>query len=71
MFVEGSQFFMVRVKSKRRTTELITSSKTEPEEVIQILGEYSEAFGEPQQLPPSRGVFDHHIPLLEGSTPVI
>lgn len=68
--MEGSQFFMVRVKSKRRTTELITSSKTEPEEVIQILGEYSEAFGEPQQLPPSRGVFDRHILLLEGCTPV-
>lgn len=26
-------------------------------------------FGEPTQLPPFRGVFDHHIPLLEGTSP--
>ncbi|XP_019257786.1 PREDICTED: uncharacterized protein LOC109236005 [Nicotiana attenuata] len=70
MSVEGSQFFMVRVKSEGETIELITSSETEPDEVIQLLGEYSDVFGEPQQLPLSRGVFDHHIPLLEGSTPV-
>lgn len=35
-----------------------------------VLAEYAGIFEEPTQLPPSRGVFDHHIPLKEGSLPV-
>ncbi|WMV19182.1 hypothetical protein MTR67_012567 [Solanum verrucosum] len=41
-----------------------------PGEVQQVLHEFTSVFGEPTGLPPSRGSFDHHIPLKEGSNPV-
>ena len=35
-----------------------------------LKSQYSDISKEPTELPPSRGVFDHRIPLLEGSNPV-
>ncbi|XP_075111713.1 uncharacterized protein LOC142181922 [Nicotiana tabacum] len=47
-----------------------SSKKKKNKEIQQLLGEFRVLFKEPRQLPPSRGVFEHHIPLLESSTPV-
>lgn len=41
----------------------------EPKLVSEVIKEYDNVFGEPTQLPPSRGVFDHHISLVEGTSP--
>ncbi|OIT22495.1 hypothetical protein A4A49_54001 [Nicotiana attenuata] len=40
-----------------------------PVSIQKVLTDYSTLFQEPKHLPPSRGVFDHHIPLVEGSGP--
>ncbi|KAH7565427.1 hypothetical protein JRO89_XS09G0205300 [Xanthoceras sorbifolium] len=40
-----------------------------PPIVSEILDTYSEVFSEPKGLPPQRS-FDHHIPLITGSSPV-
>ena len=37
--------------------------------IHQLLHQYQDVFQEPQQLPPHR-FYDHHIPLIPGSTPV-
>jgi len=43
---------------------------TQHNEAIQtLLNQYQDVFQEPQHLPPSR-FYDHHIPLIPGSTPV-
>ncbi|OIT22895.1 hypothetical protein A4A49_34336 [Nicotiana attenuata] len=42
----------------------------EPAEIQEVLDKYADVFSEPTQLPPSRGVFDHHIPLVEGAFPI-
>ncbi|XP_060178356.1 uncharacterized protein LOC132608338 [Lycium barbarum] len=68
----SSQFFMIQVRSAEmvinKREEIVVED--EPVAVTGLLEEYKCIFGEPQKLPPSRGVFDHHIPLLEGVNPV-
>ncbi|XP_019257158.1 PREDICTED: uncharacterized protein LOC109235483 [Nicotiana attenuata] len=68
MTIEGSQFFMVKVREVEckevNVTELEEGEGSK--ELKVVLAEYAGIFGEPTQLPPSRGVFDHHIPLKEG-----
>ncbi|XP_021768532.1 uncharacterized protein LOC110732838 [Chenopodium quinoa] len=39
-------------------------------EFLAIKQQYAKVFEEPSALPPVRGVFDHSIPLIPGSTPV-
>ena len=46
-----------------------TSQQT-PEELKGILEEYKDIFNEPTELPPSKGAFDHRIPLKTGTTPI-
>ena len=41
-----------------------------PPEVQQLLGAYDDLFLEPTTLLPSRGHFDHKIPLKEGTSPI-
>ena len=41
-----------------------------PPLILQLLGQFEDLFEEPMDLPPSRGIFDHKIPLIHGSTPV-
>lgn len=41
-----------------------------PECIQQLLQKYHGIFEEPKQLPPSRGMFDHKIPLEFGANPV-
>ncbi|XP_074306486.1 uncharacterized protein LOC141641737 [Silene latifolia] len=36
----------------------------------ELLDKYKGGFKEPKSLPPSRGVFDHRIPLISGASPV-
>ena len=43
--------------------------ETTPVEVQQILQEFDELFGEPQQLPPEQDC-DHHVPLISGAQSV-
>ncbi|WOH00327.1 hypothetical protein DCAR_0519686 [Daucus carota subsp. sativus] len=39
-------------------------------ELEMLKSQYGDIFMEPKELPPSRGVFDHRIPLMEGSNPI-
>lgn len=41
-----------------------------PHGVQEILKKYEQIFDEPTGLPPTRGVFDHRIPLESGANPV-
>ena len=41
-----------------------------PPLILQLLEQFKDLFEEPMALPPSRGVLDHKIPLIPGSTPV-
>lgn len=44
-------------------------TKTQNQEIMQVLAQYSEIFKEPKSLLPKRQ-FDHHIPLIPGAKPV-
>ncbi|OIT20080.1 hypothetical protein A4A49_39442 [Nicotiana attenuata] len=68
MVVGGAQLFMVKVREAESNIQELKEDQDEEQdpEVITVLERYADVFGEPTQLPPSRGVFDHHIPLLEG-----
>lgn len=70
MNTQGSKLFMVRVRETEGAKEQNNELKPieELEEIRTTLAEYNKVFGEPTQLPPSRGVFDHYIPLMEGSS---
>ena len=35
-----------------------------------LLQQYQDIFAEPTTLPPSRGIFDHQIPLDQGTNPL-
>lgn len=63
---------MVKVKAaETKGTELEEDQlEKQPTEVTRVLEKYADVFGEPTQMPPSRGVFDHHIPLLEDTSPL-
>lgn len=61
---------MIRVCPEGNYIEGVVNGQDEPVEIQSLLEEYQGLFKEPQQLPPSRGVFDHHIPLVEGITPI-
>ncbi|KAK9684868.1 hypothetical protein RND81_10G238500 [Saponaria officinalis] len=39
----------------------------QPVELLQLLQQYADVFDEPTCLPPSRGVFDHRIPLAQNA----
>ncbi|KAH0701968.1 hypothetical protein KY285_016246 [Solanum tuberosum] len=70
---EEIQLFMIKVtpKEEKFTQDSKPTPLVEvPGEVQQVLHEFTSVFGEPKGLPPSRGSFDHHIPLKEGSNPV-
>ncbi|XP_059315524.1 uncharacterized protein LOC132066177 [Lycium ferocissimum] len=68
---EGAQIFMIKVKAVAdHHGEESLSSIEGPAEIQLLLDEYKELFNEPSQLPPSRGVFDHHIPIKENGAPV-
>ncbi|KAH0685685.1 hypothetical protein KY284_016238 [Solanum tuberosum] len=71
--LEEIQLFMIKVtpKEEKFTQDSKPTPLVEvPGEVQQVLHEFTSVFGEPKGLPPSRGSFDHHIPLKEGSNPV-
>lgn len=68
-----SHLFMIRVNTIEGTkgdSKEENSEKQEPVEITGVLEEYRTVFDEPKGLPPSRGIFDHHIPLQEGSKAV-
>ena len=51
-------------------TPITTNNELTPPSVTQLLKQYIDLFEEPRVLPPNRGVFDHKIPLILGTTPV-
>ncbi|XP_019253895.1 PREDICTED: uncharacterized protein LOC109232588 [Nicotiana attenuata] len=66
-----TELFMIRVCHKEDPEKESFPKEDGTSMEIQVLLEGDrEVFEEPKQLPPSRGVFDHHIPLVEGSIPV-
>lgn len=74
--IGGSKNFMIKIRTKEKeaeVTEVLGEAHLgeEPVEIQEVLDKYVNVFGEPTQLPPSRGVFDHHIPLVEGDFSVI
>lgn len=69
--VNTAQLFLIKVCPEGSSEdESDSKQEEEPLEIQMLMEGYKELFAEPTQLPPSRGVFDHHIPLLEGSPPV-
>ncbi|XP_070041478.1 uncharacterized protein [Nicotiana tomentosiformis] len=62
-----AHIFMIKLCPTSPTEEKQDNNLEErPTEVEALLEEYYELFQKPRQLPPSRGVFDHHIPLKDG-----
>ncbi|XP_019259126.1 PREDICTED: uncharacterized protein LOC109237290 [Nicotiana attenuata] len=74
----GAQFFMLEVVSPRTLEEChphfnalhLPVEDPLPEALQKLLDQYQLLFKEPTSLPPQRGVFDHRIPLQEGTKPV-
>ncbi|XP_019246354.1 PREDICTED: uncharacterized protein LOC109226006 [Nicotiana attenuata] len=70
-----AQFFMLQVVSPRTLEEChphfnalhLPVENSLPEALQRLLGQYQMLFREPTTLPPQRGVFDHRIPLQEGT----
>lgn len=63
----GAQLFMIRVVPLEEKGNL---GVTTPKEIVFLTREYPQLFAEPKGLPPSRGPFDHKIPLEVGRNPV-
>lgn len=63
--ISNSKFFMIKVRGAKEEELKATKAEdtTESRLVSEVLKEYGNVFGELTQLPPSRVVFDHHIPL--------
>lgn len=64
------QLFMIKVTPKEE--KFSQDSKITPlvevtGEVQQVVHEFTSVVGKLKRLPPSRGSFEHHIPLKEGS----
>ncbi|KAG5631369.1 hypothetical protein H5410_003086 [Solanum commersonii] len=56
----GGQLFLIRV---RPVEEEVKKVSIVPEEILAITEEFPQLFVDPKGLPPSRGPFDHKIPL--------
>ncbi|XP_047251491.1 uncharacterized protein LOC124886656 [Capsicum annuum] len=64
---DRAQLFMTNVSSK--IEEVVNDSET-PVEIVKLIKEYDQFFVDPKGLPPTRGSFDHRIPLVNNSHPV-
>ncbi|XP_019264304.1 PREDICTED: uncharacterized protein LOC109241930 [Nicotiana attenuata] len=64
----GGQLFMLRVlpREEAQTEDSINI----PSQMQPLIEEYHQLFTDPKGLPPSRGPFDHKIPLQAGCNPV-
>ncbi|KAF3629150.1 hypothetical protein FXO38_27854 [Capsicum annuum] len=62
------QLFMIKAYASGPAKQSVRSSSTEDRIVQAVLHDYLDLFGEPTKLPPSRAMFDYHIPLLDGAT---
>lgn len=61
---------LIRVPNSSCMTLEVEDKQGTPPEVQQLLGAYDDLFLEPTTLPPSRGPFDHKIPVKEGTSPI-
>lgn len=61
--------YLCRIPHDSKPVEAVTTNAPVPEEIQQVLRDYSDVFAEPQGLPPRRAC-DHHIPLLPGAQPI-
>ena len=48
----------------------MSASNPTPSELQPLIQCYQDVFQDPEELPPSRGHFDHRIPLKEGTSPI-
>ncbi|XP_017227846.1 uncharacterized protein LOC108203433 [Daucus carota subsp. sativus] len=70
----AAQLCLIQVKELKQ--EQVDNSEEHQEEVasdsdISLLKQkYADIFREPEKLPPSRGIFDHKIPLQTGANPI-
>ena len=51
-------------------TPITAENDVTPLLVTQLLEQYLDLFEESRVLPPNRGVFDHKMPLIPGTTPM-
>lgn len=49
-------------------TPTTVNHKVTPPLILQLLRQFEDLFEESMDLPPNRGIFDHKIPLIPGST---
>ncbi|XP_074300143.1 uncharacterized protein LOC141631357 [Silene latifolia] len=50
-------------------TQQVRDDTAQPVELVHLLNQYKDIFEEPTCLPPSRGVYDHRIPLVQDAQP--
>lgn len=71
MPIGGSQLFMIKIRIVEKEADMTkvlgeAQLGEEPIKIQEVLDKYVDVFGGPTRLPPSKRVFDHHIPLIEG-----
>ncbi|XP_074378145.1 uncharacterized protein LOC141719664 [Apium graveolens] len=67
MMKSGAQLcFLQLVNTKLEVTEKAPDCK----ELNELKDQFSQVFAEPSELPPSRGILDHQIPLIPGASSV-
>lgn len=68
----NGHFYMIKVSPvvTYRGSLMQEDEYKQPCSLQVLLEEFQEVFSEPKTLPPSRGIFDHHIPLQPGAKPV-
>ena len=75
LLTSAAQLCLIQVK-EINLTQLTSSDQKKSEEIVidtelaQLKQEYADVFKEPDKLPPSRGIFDHKIPLQAGTNPI-
>lgn len=70
LFSTPAQFCLMQVVDQSCVNMQDQEESPEFEELNEIKLTYNMVFEEPTKLPPLRGVFDHSIPLMLGSSPV-
>ena len=73
LFEDSIHFCLLQVQETMPLTLLqccVDDTKREELPLLQLKQQFHTVFEEPQNLPPSRGVFDHRIPVMPGAKPV-
>lgn len=75
LLTNAAQLCLIQVKEIHHI-QMDSNVKQQPEEVVidkeisQLKQTYADVFKEPDKLPPSKGIFDHKIPLQTGANPI-